>query len=94
MFVVPPSSGHSLRNHVLIFHFTHFFLGPHWCHLEVPSLGVRWELQLPVSTSAMAPLDPSSTCDLCSSLGPCRSPNPLTEARDRTRILTETTLGS
>ena len=36
----------------LIFYFC--FLGPHPGHMEVPRLGVKWELQLPAYTTATA----------------------------------------
>ena len=35
--------------------------------------------------------DPSRTCDLHHSLWQCQIPNPLSKARDRIHILTETT---
>ena len=44
--------------------------------------------------TATATLDPSHICDLHRSLQQHQILNPLSEARDRTRILTETTLGS
>ena len=31
---------------MLLFLFFFFFLGPHLRHMEVPRLGVKWELQL------------------------------------------------
>ena len=42
---------------------------------------------------AMATLDLSCSCKLCHSLKKCRSPNPLSEARNWNNILTETALG-
>ena len=35
------------------------FLGPHVWHVEVPRLGVEWELQLPAYTTATATQHPS-----------------------------------
>ena len=55
--------------------------------------GVDSELQLPAYITATATQDPSHICDLHHSLQPRRILNPLSEARDRTHILTETTLG-
>ena len=37
---------------VLFFVFVFCFLGPHPQHIEVPRLGVQWELQLPAYTTA------------------------------------------
>ena len=62
--------------------------------MEVPRLGVELELQLQDYTTATAMPDPSHTCHLHGSLGQRQSLNPLSEARDRTCILTETMLGS
>lgn len=42
--------------------------------------------------TAIATLDPSHICHLCSSLQPCRSLNPMSKARDLTHNITETTL--
>ena len=40
------------------------FLGPHLWYMEVPSLGVESELQLPAYTTATAMWDPSHVCNL------------------------------
>ena len=63
-----------------------FFLyyGPHPWHMEVPRLGVKLELQLPVYTRATATPDPSRIFDLHHSSQQCRILNPLSMARDRT----------
>ena len=58
--------------------------------MEVPRLGVEWELQLPACTTATATLDPNCICDLYHSSRPCQILNPLRESRDRTRILMDT----
>ena len=58
--------------------------------MEVPRLGVELELQLPASTTAVATPDPSCTCDLRHSLQQPWILHPLSEARDGTRVLTET----
>ena len=66
------------------------FLGPHPQHMEVPRLGVKPELQLPVYATATATQDPSRICELHHSSRQCQILNPLSEARDRTHILTDT----
>ena len=58
--------------------------------MDVPGLGVEWEPQLQVYTTATATLDPSCICGLCSSLWQHQIFNPMSEARDRTHILMET----
>ena len=63
------------------------FLGPHPPHMEVPRLGVESELQRLVYTTATATWDLSCVCDLHHSSRQHWIPNPLSEARDRTRIL-------
>ena len=55
--------------------------------MEVPRLGV--ELQLPAYATMTAVQDLSCIYDLDHSLQQCRILNSLTEARDRTHILTE-----
>ena len=40
-----------------------FFLRPHLQHMEVPGLGVEWELQLPAYATATATPDLSRVCD-------------------------------
>ena len=50
--------------------------------MEVPRLGVKLELQLPVYATATATADPSRIYDL----------NPMSEARNGTRNLMDTTL--
>ena len=69
-----------------------WFLGPHPWHMEVPSLGVKLELQLPAYTpaTATAPRTPSRICDLHQNVWQCQILNPLGEARDRTHILADT----
>ena len=53
--------------------------------MEVPRLGVELELQLPATAIAMPDL--SHVCYLHHSSRQCQIPDPLSEARDRTRIL-------
>ena len=47
---------------------------------EVPWLGAKLELQMPVSATAMEVLDPSDICNLCHSLWQCQILNPLSKA--------------
>ena len=67
---------------------------PYPRHIEVPGPGVNLELQLLAYAIVMATLDPSHICDLQHSLQQCQIFNPLSEARDQTRILMDTMLGS
>ena len=62
--------------------------------MEVPRLGVQSELQLPVYTTAIAMLDPSCIFDLHRSSRQHQVLNQMKEARDVTRILTDTMSGS
>ena len=62
-------------------------------HMEVHRLVVKLELQLLTYTTAIATEDPSCVWDLHHSLWQHWILNPLTEARNQTCILTETTLG-
>ena len=58
--------------------------------MEVPRLGAELELQLPAYTTATATWDLSCVFDLHHSSRHCWILNPLTEARDGTRILMDT----
>ena len=58
--------------------------------MEVPRLEVESELQLLAHTTATGTPDPSHVCDLHHSSQQCRIPDPLSEARDRTCILMDT----
>ena len=58
--------------------------------MEVPRLGVELELQPLAYTTATAMPDPSHICDLHHSSCQCRVLNPLSKARDRTRIPMDT----
>ena len=55
--------------------------------MEVPRLGVQLEVQLLAYTTATAVRDPSHIADLRHSSRQRQIPNPLSEARDRTRNL-------
>ena len=68
--------------------FLFFFLGPHSWHIEVPRLGVKSELQLPATATATPDL--RCICDLHHSSQQCWILSPLSEARDRTQVLTDT----
>ena len=63
------------------------FLGLHLQHVEVPRLRVESELQLPAYNTATATPDLSH---ICKSSGQYQILNPLSEARDLTRILMDT----
>jgi len=58
--------------------------------MEVPRLGVESELQLPAYATAIATQDPSRVFDLCHSSQQRQILNPLSEARDRTCVLMDT----
>ena len=60
--------------------------------MEVPRLGVKSELQLPAYTTATAMPNLNRICNLYLSLWQHRILNLLSEARDRTCILTDTVL--
>ena len=75
---------------LFIFYFF-VFLGPHLRHMEVPRLGVEWKLHLPACTTATATPDLSRICDLhYTAHSNTGSFNPLSKARDRTHIFTDT----
>ena len=80
----PPTN--SYRSDAFFF-FSHFFLGLHLRHMEVPTLGVELGLQVPAYATATATPDPSRICDLRRSLRQRQILNPLSEARNPTRIL-------
>jgi len=67
------------------------FLGLYPCHMEVPRLGFKSELQLPVVyATATAMQDLSHICNLHHSSWQHRILNPLNEARDPTWVLVDT----
>ena len=74
--------------------FLSFFLWLYLQHMEVPRLGVEWEVQLLAYATAPETPDPSFIFNLCCSLQQCQILNPLSEARDQARILTDTMSGS
>ena len=78
-----------------LFFFFFFFLSfvclrLHQQHMEVPRLGVQSGLKPPACTTATATLDLSRICGLQHSSQRCPILNPLSEAKDRTRVLTDT----
>ena len=70
--------------------FCFFLLQPQLWYLEVPSLGLELEPQLPAYTTGTAMPDPSLDCNLHHSSGQRRILNPLSEGRDQTCILMDT----
>ena len=89
----PPRTSSSFPCLFFFFFFFFYFscfLGPHPRHMEVPRLGVESELHLPAYTTATATQDPNCIFDLHHSSRQHRILNPLSEARGRTRILTDT----
>ena len=67
-----------------------FFLGPHVWHMEVPRLGVESQLQLLAYTTATATQDQSPICDVHHISQQRQILNPLSEAKDLTRIFMDT----
>ena len=65
-------------------------LGLHLQHGEVPRLGVELEVQLRVYTTVTATQDPSCMCGLHHSSWQHWILNPLSETRDQTHILMDT----
>ena len=70
--------------------FSFIFLGTHRRYLEVPRLGVQTELQLLAYTTATARPYPSHIYDLHHSAQQRQILNPLSEARDQTHIIMDT----
>ena len=66
------------------------FLGLHLLHMEVPRLGLESELQLLANATATANQNLSHICDLYHSSWEHQILNPLSEARDQTRIPLDT----
>ena len=58
--------------------------------MDVPRQGVKLELQLPAYTTATATQDPSHVCDIHHSSQQRQILNPLSNARDQTHILMDT----
>ena len=79
-----------IQRHLFILFYFIFVLGLHPWHIKVPRLGVESELQLLAYTTATAMPDPHCIWDLHHSSQQHQFLNPLSEARDRTRILMDT----
>ena len=73
-----------------VFVFCFCFLRPHLQHTAVPRLGVTPEPQLLAYTTAIATGDPSFVCDIHHSSQQSWILNSLSEARDQTCILKDT----
>ena len=67
-----------------------FFLGLHLWHMKVPRPGVKSELQLLAFTTATATWDLNGVGNLYHSSRQHRIPHPVSEARDQTCILMDT----
>ena len=74
----------------MLLFFIFVFLGLHPQHMEVPTLGVELELQLPAYATATATWDLSHDCDLHHSLQQHRILNLQSETRDQTCSLMDT----
>ena len=59
-------------------------------HMEVSGIGAELDLQLLVYVTGTATPDLTCICDLGCSLWQCQTLNPLSEARDPTLILMDT----
>ena len=68
--------------------FSFFFLGPHLWHVEVPRLRIKLEVQL--LACAIVTQDPNHICNLRCSLWHHRILNPMSEAREETHVLMDT----
>ena len=76
--------------YLFIYIYIFCFLGQHLQHMEVPRLGVESELQLPACATATATGDPSRVCNLHHRSWKHQILNLLSEARNRTHILMDT----
>ena len=73
---------------VCTFPATFCFLGPHLWHMEVPRLGSNGSCSCqPMPQPQQLRINWSHICDLHHHSGQHQIPNPLSEARDQTRIL-------
>ena len=73
-----------------MFVFVFCLLELHLWHVEVPGLGVKLELQVPAYATVTATRDPSRVCTLHHSSQQHQIPYALSEARDQTHILIDT----
>ena len=74
----------------MVFFLSLFVLGPHLWYMEIPSLGVESELQLPACTTATAMQEPSRVCDPHHSSCQRQILKPPSGARDQTHLLIDT----
>ena len=72
------------------FVFVFLLLRPHLQHMEVPKVGVKMELQLLATATAITTQDMSYICGLHHSLWQGQILNSLSKARDRTCVLMDT----
>ena len=86
-FIIPCCAG---QDFIYLFICLFLLLWRHQRHMEVPRLGVESELQLLAYTTTTATPDPSHFCNLHHSSEEHQIPNPLSKARDQTRILMDT----
>ena len=78
-----------LSSFIVLFCFSLLFRATS-AHMEVPRLGVESELQLPAYTTATSTPDQSCVCDFHHSSQQRWILNPLSEARDQTHTLMDT----
>ena len=78
---------------LFVFFFSFVFLGQDPWHMEIPRLAVELELQLPAYATATAAWDPSRICDLHHGSRQRQILHPLSKARDRTHVFTDTHWG-
>ena len=89
-FFIPEKSMFYLFVYLYLFIYLCCFLGLQMLHMEVPRLGVESELYLLAHTTVTAMQDPSHVCNLHYSSWQRLILNPLSETRDRTCILMDT----
>ena len=85
-----PGKTYYYHHYYYYYYYYYCFLGPQTWHMEVPRLGVELELKVPTYITATATPDLSCVRDLYHSSLQHRIPNPLSEARDQTCILMDT----
>ena len=89
MSLLSSPTASSFPSHSFFFFFL-VFLGPQPWHMEVPRPGDELEQQLLACTTATATEDPSHIWDLHHSSRQCQIPDQLSEAKDRTCVLMDT----
>ena len=83
---------HACIPFILFFFFFVFFVfqGPYLWHMEIPRPGGKLDLQMLAYATAIAMLVPSRVSDLHHSSWQRWIVNPLSKARDQTRVLMDT----